>query len=305
MKIPPNPSDVIWENLETSRSKFWLRILLVLIMVLALMACYYLVIQLLHVFRQQNLTPQHKANPAFFKYCDERTSFEEVKKIKTDLFKWIQANPDLTDPRFFKEKSQIKIMKNLGFKIEPPETKDESIIEYPEYHQMNDDSELLRLCFCHRQASEPDKIEKKITSICPLETQAGMRTRIFSITLLSGALISLVNFILIRMMPSLISLIPFESLTAHQSVVILCTVPLLYLNSIIVPIFISSSSGFRFFQPERLKKLHSSSFFASDIYFDFYHEWYADIGIKIMLSLIINIFFFTIFDLILSRTRIR
>lgn len=305
MKIPPNPSDIIWKNLESSRSKFWTRIVLVVGLILFLTAFYYFVIQILHVFRQEKLSLKNTANPALFKYCDERTTFEEVRKAKVDLFKWIEANPNLADPKFFTEKSQMQVSNNLGFKIKAPSKPDESITDYPEYHQMNDDSELLRLCFCHRQASKPEQLESRITQICPFETRAGLRTRIFSITLLAGALISLVNFILIRLMPVLISYIPFESLTAKQSVTILFTVPLLYLNSVIVPIFISSSGGFRFFQPEKLKKLRGSTFFASDIYFDFYHEWYADIGIKIMLSLIINIFFFTIFDLISSRIMIR
>jgi hypothetical protein len=250
---------------------------------------------MLHAYRSNESESEKIANQALLGFCQENTSFEEVKATTSDLLRWSSKNYNLVKPSFLKNS---KIKKRFEYfeipfdvDVESLPTKEEA--EYQEFIDKWDKAAELEICFCHWRLHKNETKDPEINKYC--EISKPFISKIFIISVISGTTIAMANFFILKFVPVLIKKIPMENLTKRENLVVMITLLFLYINSVMAPIFIHSADFLNFFREDEPIIKHSKLPYIIKFY-DIEHQWYEEVGVKITLSFLANLIFCTVFE---------
>jgi hypothetical protein len=227
-----------------------------------------------------------KQNLTTLDYCDEKTSFHQVKTSTQNFLKWTLANPSLVQPFFFKNDKITDELKffDLSIDFDVDSLKLDPDFDYIEFQDKWDNSSILKICFCNRQYTRKDITDSEIGSFCNFNLNP--LSKIFMIIVVSGSLITLANLLILQIVPFLITQIPMENVTSRQNLTVLVTLIFMYINSILAPILIHTEG---FLNTNNDYNGTESLFSKLIIFYDFDHEWYQEVGLKITISFIFNV----------------
>ena len=288
MRVPPDPSNILWNNLDHSRKSFCRSVCVLVVSLILILGIYCLAIFLLHAYRSNQIDKEPKVNPVVLKYCSSSTTFAEVRHKTEAFLKWSVANPSLVEPSFLQNKKTIERLELFGITPEYDvstlqEDPDQS---YDEFLDEWDNTTYLEACFCHWQYASKSISNAEAANYCGLIYNKWFK--ILLITVLSGLVITFVNVLAVQVVPWLVRRIPLENLTVQQNVSILITLVFLYINSVVAPIAIHSPWFLNMFHQD--EPLLGSSMFPNLVkVYDFDHEWYQEVGLKITVSLLFNL----------------
>lgn len=296
MKIPENPSNILWNQLDHSRKSFCKSIWLLVFSLMLTLGLYCLGILLLHAYRSNQIDSEMKVNPAVLGYCSQSTTFEEVKAKTETFLKWSVANPSLVKPSFLQNKKIIDRLEFFG--ISPDydlfTLQDNPEQTYDEFMDKWDNTAQLEMCFCHWQYKSKQDSDADMSEFCGFIHNSVFK--VFFVTTVSGIMITFTNILILHFLPLLVRRIPVENLTTQENISIVITLVFLYINSILAPILIHSPEFLKIFQGN-LSNLESSIFPNLITFYDFDHQWYQEVGLKITISFLLNLLVCSIIEM--------
>lgn len=288
MKIPENPSNILWNQLDHSRKSLCKSICFLLFSLVLTLGLYCMGIFLLHAYRSNQIDLESKVNPAILGYCEQSTTFEEVKHKTKSLLKWSLANPSLVKPSYLQDKITLNRMD--FFEISPEfdvfTLQDDPNQSYSEFMDKWDNTAQLEICYCNWQYKLKKNIDADTANFCGYIHNKW--SKILVVTIVSGSMITFTNILILHFVPYMIKRIPMENLTTQESISILSTLLFLYTNSILAPIFIHSQWFLNIFQGDD-SRLNLSVFPNLIKFYDFDHRWYQEVGLKITFSFLFNL----------------
>ena len=250
----------------------------------------------LQTFQSKSFSTENLVNEAVLKHCDKDLTYEIVEGKLLTFYRWTAANPSLVRPSFFQKERVINDFQKHSIQKEPFNPSETG--NFSEFDKLKDESSLLEVCFCNHQYLVPDLQDQRIGNLCSINVNQS--SKILFIQILSGALISVVNFVFLKIIPLLVAFLPLKSLTSQSTWIILLSVIILYINSVVIPIFIHSPSFINFLKI-KFQDIDHSFLGGIVVHLDFDHLWYANVGTKISISLIFNFFISTIIEIFRIR----
>ena len=301
MRVPETPSNILWSNLETSRRTFLLRLLVLAVAVLILLALYFFLLLFIQTFQITYISTRNIANEAVTGHCAADTPFDFVQSKMAEFYKWTAFNPEMIPPSFFQMEKTQQRYKDLSITLDfdPGTLRTTEQSDYTEFESLRDEFDLLNVCFCNQQYARSQIDDDRILEFCWVDVTR--RSRVFLIQLVSGALISLVNLLFLKIIPWLVGRLPLYSLTTQSSVVIVLNVVILYINSVVVPLFIHSHAILGLFGI-RFHDLESSFLRGLIVHFQFDHFWFSNVGSTVTISMLITFFISTVFEILRIKT---
>jgi hypothetical protein len=170
--------------------------------------------------------------------------------------------------------------------------------EYPDYLDRFDKHSNELLCFCNEQYQKNKIEDDRIGELCNINVDKKSQMTLIQVG--SGALISIINLIFLKLIPVLVHKLPLKSVTSHGTLVIILSVIILYINSVIVPLFIHSDN-FLSLLGINYVDIDQSFLKGLIVHYDFDHAWYGNVGSKITISLFFTFLFSTFFEIFTIR----
>lgn len=251
---------------------------------------------MLHAYRSNQFDDLKRVNESLKVYCPENTTFEEVKQSTSNFLNWSVNNKEKVRSDFFQKSKIISKLEyfNIPFEFDEKSFKDGPEENFVEFQDKWDKSAELEICFCHWQLSKKKESTSEIAEYCSHGTW--YNSKIFVIVIISGTIITFVNFVILKIVPKLFYMIPFDNLTKRENYIVLVTLVFLYINSVLAPLLIHSSEFLKIFRKNNFASIEHSKLPYIMTFYDFEHEWYDEVGIKIAISLLFNLLYCTVIE---------
>lgn len=300
IRKPEVPSNLIWSNLEKTPKSFWCGLSLLIGTLMLVFLFYFIGLVFIQTFQSKTFTSENKQNEAITKNCKDHLTIDEIFSEMEALYKWTALNSKLVNPKFFFTPRVIERFDRFSIfpDVDPKTLPQKSEKAYPEFLSKYDDYSKKELCFCHIQYGKEEIEDDRIGELCSIDTSK--QSNMILIQMASGALISIINLLFLRLIPGLVYRVPLRSVTSQMSLIIILSVIILYINSVIVPLFIHFQAFPSLFGINYID-IDKSFLSGLIVHLNFDHLWYANVGSKITFSLIFTFLFSTFFEIFKLR----
>lgn len=196
-KKPDNPSNINWENLEKTKMNICYKIIISFIVILLVLILTLLINLLIQSFNTN------------YKLKQSSTSYDCTKNISDEVYE-----------EFYKEYQDI-IDKDSSERT----NKEIEVLEAAEYLSKT-------TCYCN-QFDFIELVKEQSTKFKYCKNLVLAEVKTFSISIATGIVISIINFILVFIISRLVMWIPFKSLTAQITVQIGYIFIALFINTFV------------------------------------------------------------------------
>ena len=157
--------------------------------------------------------------------------------------------------------------------------------------------------YCHHKSLDELQSNTFANLVCYYGRFRKSRTLI--ITLLSGVVISIVNFVIMKLVPFGLSFIPFASRSAQISWEVVLGVLALYTNNIVIIAFVYTPQFAKLFGAEERGPGKLKAFGNIVAFYDLNRDWFRLVGVQLKVLMLTTVAAWTVFDFVMLRLRVR